>query len=256
MKKQKQTEMFDFDQAPLPIGKEAPKIKKPLGEQIEQWIHIRVEKFRRDWDKHRREQEKKREEKRNSKKEMPSVSRLAQELSRARAQRRRMTIFRNVLLSVLVVALLCAGAAMYYPLMRVGGDAMSPALQSGDVVVAVRTETVRRGDLVLFEGAQGQQWVKRVIALGGDQVNILSDGTVEVNGEKLTEAYVQTLTRGDCDVEFPYTVPYGRIFVLGDHRALSVDSRHTIPGCVSEEQIIGRVVWRLLPIERFGAIEP
>ncbi len=154
----------------------------------------------------------------------------------------------------MVLAVLIVGAAVYFPVTYVGGDSLSPALQSGDLVLAVRGEKVNAGDLVLFDGTHAQPWIKRVIALGGDEVNILPDGTVQVNGETLNEEYVQTLTRGDCDIEFPFIVPHGRIFVLGDHRALSVDSRHAVPGCIHEEQIIGRVVWRLFPFGRFGSV--
>ncbi len=251
MKKQKQTELFDFDQAPLPIGKAAPSIKKPFFERAEQWLHIRAEKFRREWDRRRRE----RERKRNAPKEAPSLAQLTQELSRARAGRRRLSALRNALLAAAVIAAVIAGALAYFPVVHVGGDSMAPTLQSGDVVAAVRTREVRTGDLVLFDGTHAQPWIKRVIALGGDEVNILPDGTVQVNGETLAEEYVQSLTRGECDIEFPFTVPYGRIFVLGDQRALSVDSRHAIPGCIHEEQIIGRVVWRLFPFGRFGSTD-
>ena len=250
MKKQKPTELFDFDQAPIPVGKAAPSIKKPFSERAEQWLHIRAEKLRREWDKRRCEREKKR----NAKKEAPTLSQLTQELSRARAGRRRLSALRNALLAIAVLAMLIVCAAVYFPVTYVGGDSMSPALQSGDLVIAVRGEKVNAGDLVLFDGTHAQPWIKRVIALGGDEVNILPDGTVQVNGETLNEEYVQTLTKGDCDIEFPFIVPNGRIFVLGDHRALSVDSRHAVPGCIHEEQIIGRVVWRLFPLDRFGSV--
>jgi len=251
MKKQKPTELFDFDQAPLPVGKAAPAIKKPFFDRAEQWLHIQIEKFRRKQDKRRRE----RERKRSAKKEAPTLSQLTQELSRARAGRRRLSALRNALLALAVLAVLIVCAAVYFPVTYVGGDSMSPALQSGDVVAAVRTRDVKAGDLVLFDGTHAQPWIKRVIALGGDEVNILPDGTVQVNGENLNEEYVQTLTRGDCDIEFPFIVPHGRVFVLGDQRALSVDSRHAVPGCIHEEQIIGRVVWRLFPFDRFGSTE-
>jgi len=251
MKKQKQTELFDFDQAPLPIGKAAPAIKKPFFDRAEQWLHIRTEKLRREWDKRRRE----REIKRNASKESPSLAQLTRELSRARASRRRLNVLRNVLLAAAALAVLIAGASAYFPVVSVGGDSMSPALRSGDIVIAVRTREVETGDLVLFDGTHGQTWIKRVIALGGDEVNILPDGTVQVNGQTLTEEYVQTPTRGDCDIEFPFIVPHGRIFVLGDYRALSVDSRHAIPGCIHEDQIIGRVIRRIFPFEPSGSAE-
>jgi len=253
VKKQKQSTSFDLDQLPvIPVGKAAPVIKKPFRQRAAEWMHIQSETFRRRREQRRREREKKR----SIRPAAPSVGQLERELARERKRARRMSMLRRALAAVLGLALLAAAAVVWFPVTIIAGDAMSPALCSGEAVLSVRTQALKPGDLVLFAGAQGQTWIKRVIAFAGDEVNILSDGTVTVNGCVLDEPYASFRTRGDCDIEFPYRVPHGRIFVLGDHRMLSVDSRHAIPGCIPQEQIIGRVEWRIWPVDRMGSVNP
>ena len=97
--------------------------------------------------------------------------------------------------------------------------------------------------------------VKRVIAHAGDWVNIDADGTVYVNGQMLDEPYLTEKALGECDIELPYQVPENMVFVMGDHRATSIDSRNTAVGCVEEEQVVGRLVVRIWPFDNFGTIE-
>ena len=252
MKKQKQGERFELDQMP-PIfsEKKMPAIKKPFKDRAAQWLHIQHERLRREWERRRRE----REQKRSIKPTAPSVGQLEKELARVRKRRRHLNTVRNVLLTVCVLSVLAFAVSVCFPPVRIAGDSMSPALKNGDVIVCVRTQTPQRGDLIAFAGARGQTWVKRVIALSGDEVDILPDGTVTVNGHPTDEPYAHSLTRGDCDIEFPYVVPHGRVFVLGDHRALSIDSRHAIPGCIAYEQITGRAAWRIYPFADAGKIQ-
>ena len=87
-----------------------------------------------------------------------------------------------------------------------------------------------------------------MIAGSGDWVDLDEDGTVYVNGEKLDEPYVKDKAFGECDLELPYQVPESRIFVMGDHRSVSVDSRSKAVGCVAEEQIVGKLVCRIWPL--------
>ena len=97
--------------------------------------------------------------------------------------------------------------------------------------------------------------VKRVIANTGDWVDIDEDGYVYVNGEKLDEPYLEDRAFGETDIKLPYQVPDKRIFVMGDNRSVSVDSRNTSVGCVAEEQIVGKIVYCVWPFSNFGAIQ-
>jgi signal peptidase I len=79
-----------------------------------------------------------------------------------------------------------------------------------------------------------------------------SEGTVYVNQEILEEPYVTDQSLGDCDLEFPYKVPGTGYFVLGDRRSNSVDSRNSLVGAVTQDDIIGKVILRVWPLSRFG----
>ena len=130
---------------------------------------------------------------------------------------------------------------------------MTPTLQDGEIVFSVKTTNMDQGDIVAFY-YNNKILVKRVIAGPGDWVDIAQDGTVSVNGTPLEEPYLEEEAFGDADIELPYQVPDGRIFVMGDHRATSVDSRHTAVGCVAEEQIVGKIAFRVWPLDRLGLL--
>ena len=128
---------------------------------------------------------------------------------------------------------------------------MTPTLQDGDIVFSVKTSNLEQGDIIAFY-YNNKILVKRVIAGPGDWVNIFTVGTVSVNNVELDEPYLVEKSFGDADIELPYQVPDGKIFVMGDHRSTSVDSRHTAVGCVAEEQIVGKIVFRVWPLDQFG----
>lgn len=130
---------------------------------------------------------------------------------------------------------------------------MSPTLKDGEVVVTVKTSNFETGDIVSFY-YNNKILVKRVIAKAGDWVNIDADGKVYVNEVPLDEPYLEEKAFGDTNIELPYQVPDGKIFVMGDHRATSVDSRNTAVGCVAQEQIVGKIIFRIWPLNRAGFV--
>ena len=143
---------------------------------------------------------------------------------------------------------------LFMPVLQIYGTSMSPLLEEGDVLLTFRTYDFNRGDIISFY-YNNKILVKRVIAFEGDFVNIKNDGSVYVNNKKLQEEYVSEKALGECDITLPYQVPSGRIFVLGDHRLTSVDSRNKAMGCVSLEQISGKPVFRVWPLNRMGFVE-
>jgi signal peptidase I len=149
-------------------------------------------------------------------------------------------------IAVLVVTL-------WMPVIQIYGKSMTPTLSSGEIVVLVKTTNFKPGDIIAFY-YNNKILVKRVIAQAGDWVDITEDGRVIVNGEELDEPYVSEKALGECDIKLPYQVPDERVFVLGDHRSVSIDSRSSQVGCVAEEQIVGKITFRVWPFKRYGLV--
>lgn len=193
---------------------------------------------------------------RNSKKKVsvPSLNEIQSERKRIRRkdyykQALRGTV--SVLVVVAAVAVLVA--TLFLPILQISGDSMSPTLEHDEIVILVKTKEFNRGDLIGFY-YQGKILLKRVIALPDDEVAIDAEGNVYVNGEVLEEPYVTDKGLGDCDLEFPYKVPGTGYFVLGDQRSNSVDSRNSVIGAISQDDIIGKVFIRVWPFSRFGFV--
>lgn len=185
----------------------------------------------------------------------PGVDSLRAELKRVRYRQRYNSVVRStvyILLTVAAAAVLVA--TLLLPVLRIYGSSMTPSLYEGDIVVSVKTMNFERGDTVCFY-YNNKILVKRVIAFGGEWVNIDEEGNVFVDGQQLDEPYIGEKALGECDIKMPYQVPDGRLFVMGDHRATSADSRSTTVGCVMEEQIVGRIVYRVWPLRDFGPVE-
>ena len=142
---------------------------------------------------------------------------------------------------------------MALPVLQIYGSSMTPSLSDGEIVVSVKTAEFEKEDIVAFY-YNNKILVKRVIARAGEWVEIDQDGLVYVNGELIEEPYITDPALGECDIQMPYQVPEGRIFVMGDHRAVSVDSRSQTVGCVAEEQVVGKLVFRLWPLDQFGKL--
>ena len=157
----------------------------------------------------------------------------------------------NVLIVVAALAVLVA--MLFLPVLRIYGKSMSATLTSGDLVVSVKGAKFETGDIIAFY-YNNNILVKRVIANSGDWVDIDLDGNVYVNQQKIEEPYIEGKAFGEPDIDFPYQVPDERVFVLGDNRSVSVDSRHTAVGCVTSEQIVGKIVFRIWPLTKIGPL--
>ena len=157
----------------------------------------------------------------------------------------------NILIVVAAIAVLVA--MLLLPVLRIYGESMNDTLQSGELVVSVKGAEFETGDVVAFY-YNNNILVKRVIAASGDWVDIDLDGNVYVNQKLIDEPYIKEKSYGEPNIDFPYQVPEGRIFVLGDNRAVSVDSRNSAIGCVASEQIVGKIVFRVWPLSHIGRI--
>lgn len=185
---------------------------------------------------------------------LPTSQQLEGELNRENLRRR----YRRMVRSTISVLVVVAAAAVLVsttllPVLRVYGYSMEPTLTGGDVVVSWRIGSIGRGDIIAFH-YNNKILIKRVIGLPGEWIDIDEAGNVSVDGVPLEEPYLTEKALGACDITLPYQVPEGRYFVLGDHRGTSSDSRNTALGCVSEEQILGRLVFRVWPFDKLGTV--
>ncbi len=186
----------------------------------------------------------------------PTKEQLQKELDRVRYKGGYLKALRGTVAILIVVASVAVLAAtMIFPVLRIYGDSMTPALEEGNIVVTLKGSAYERGDLVAFY-YNNKILVKRVIALSGEWVNIDEDGRVYINDIYQEEEYLAEGERamGECDIELPYQVPEGRIFVMGDHRSVSIDSRSSTVGCVAEEQVVGRLLFKIWPFTGIGPV--
>ena len=186
---------------------------------------------------------------------IPTTEQLETELNRVRYKRRYRSVLRSTVYTLITVAAVSVlVATLWLPVLQIFGNSMTPTLQNGEIVFSVKMEDMKPGDIVAFY-YNNKILVKRVICGPGDWFNMDPDGTVYVNDEKIPEPYITEPAYGDTNIQLPYQVPEGKIFVLGDHRSTSVDSRNTAVGCVSQEQIVGKIVFRIWPFDRFGQVK-
>ena len=187
--------------------------------------------------------------------EDPTAEQLDRELKRVKYRRSFAVAIRGTIFTLVTVAAIAVlVAVLLLPVLQIYGTSMSPTLTDGNIVVSVKGTDMNTGDVVAFY-YNNKILIKRVIAHAGDWVDITENGVVYVNNVMLEEPYVSELALGECDIELPYQVPESRIFVMGDHRSVSVDSRNTAVGCVAEEQIVGKIVFRVWPLAEFGEVK-
>lgn len=186
---------------------------------------------------------------------MPTVDELETELSRVQHKNRYRRILRNTVFTLITVAAAAVlVAVLFLPVLRIYGHSMSPGLEEGDIVAALKGADFQTGDIVAFY-YNNKVLVKRIIAGPGDWVDIDKDGNVSVNKEVIDEPYLSEKALGECDIELPYQVPENRWFLMGDHRSVSIDSRSSAVGCVSEEEMVGKLVFRAWPLKKIGFIK-
>ena len=187
--------------------------------------------------------------------ELPSLEQLSAELSRERYKRRYRRVLRSTVYTLVVVAAVAVlVATIWMPVLQIFGSSMSPTLREGDVVVSIKGSDFKQGDLVAFYFGN-KILVKRCIAGPGQWVNIDEAGNIYVDSKLLDEPYLTEKALGDCDIELPYQVPESRYFCVGDRRLTSIDSRHTSVGCISEEQIVGKIAFRVWPLSNLGTLK-
>ena len=180
--------------------------------------------------------------------EFPSLELLEGALEKERDKNSFSHMLRNTFFSLLVVAAVAVlVVVLVMPVFQITGTSMTNTLQDGDVVLSVKCKSYRPGDVIAFY-YNNDILIKRVIAVSGDWVEIDPNGMVYVNSEALDEPYVREHALGDCNIDMPYQVPDGCFFVMGDHRATSIDSRNKTVGCVSGQMIAGKLLLRIWPL--------
>ena len=186
--------------------------------------------------------------------EAPTVEQLEAELKKEQYRHNYGRVLRSTAFSLLVVAAVAVlVAVLLLPVLQINGTSMTETLQDGDIVVAISNSKFKTGNVIAFY-YNNNILVKRVIAAAGDWVDIDGEGNVYVNGELLDEPYITEKAYGNCDIELPYQVPDGKCFVMGDHRATSIDSRNTAVGCISDSGVVGKIMFRVWPLEEIGIV--
>ncbi len=184
--------------------------------------------------------------------DMPTSLQLQAELDVYNYKQKYNNVFRNSVYTLITVAALSVLVAMLLmPVLQIAGTSMTDTMEDGDIVLALRYSKFETGDVIAFY-YNNTVLVKRVIASSGQWVDIDSNGNVYVDGVAIEESYVTQKALGECNIELPFQVPTGRYFVMGDNRPTSIDSRNTEIGCVSSDMVIGRIVFRVWPLDNIN----
>lgn len=185
----------------------------------------------------------------------PTSEQLKKELEREKSKSKGGRFFKILVIALIVIdAIIVILTTMFFPIMSIHGNSMHPNLEDGNLVIAYKTDDLKRGDVCAFYSGNSIL-CKRIIAYGGEIVDIDEHGYVYINDIPLSEAYLIDADLGNTDIEFPYLVPQGTYFVMGDNRPVSIDSRDTKIGCISEDQMVGKIIFRFWPFKEIGRIE-
>ncbi|MBQ3504772.1 MAG: signal peptidase I [Oscillospiraceae bacterium] len=186
--------------------------------------------------------------------QLPGSEEVERELKREQYKRRYRTTMKSTVFALTTAAAAAVlVATLWLPVLQIFGSSMTPTLQEGQIVVSVKVDEMKAGDIVAFYYGN-KVLIKRYIAGPGTWVDVQEDGTVLLNGTVLEEPYLTEKALGICDLEFPYQVPEGTYFLMGDQRETSVDSRHSSVGCIAADQIVGKIIYRVWPFEDFGMV--
>ncbi len=186
--------------------------------------------------------------------EIPAVEQLEKELKRQHYKKRYKSTLKSTICTLITAAAMAIlVATLFLPVLQIYGSSMTPTLSEGNIVISLKGADFEQGDIIAFY-YNNKILVKRVICGPGSWIDIDEDGTVYIDNKPIDEPYLTEKAFGDCDIELPYQVPDSRYFVMGDHRATSVDSRNTAVGCVAEEQIVGKIIYRVWPLNSLGEI--
>ncbi|MCD7804646.1 MAG: signal peptidase I [Oscillospiraceae bacterium] len=185
---------------------------------------------------------------------LPTEDDVKAERKRLKYRRRFIITLRTTVYALTVVAAIAVLlATLFLPVLQVSGSSMEPTLSDSDIILLIKTDNLSTGDLIGFY-YQNKLLLKRVIGVAGDVIDIDEEGNVTVNGELLDEPYVTNKSIGECDIDLPYQVPENRVFVMGDNRATSIDSRSSVIGCIEKDQIVGKVLIRIYPFKKISFI--
>lgn len=183
-----------------------------------------------------------------------TISQIEAELNRTTYNEKYVKILKSTIYSLIIVAAVATIiATLIMPVLQISGTSMAPTFNEGEIVLSLKTKNLETGDIIAFYHGN-KILIKRIIAGAGSYVNIDEEGNVYVNGNLIDEPYIKEKTLGDYNITFPYQVPDGKWFVLGDHRSISIDSRNSEIGCIEQENIVGKIVFRVWPLKEFGKI--
>ncbi len=187
---------------------------------------------------------------------IPERAAVEAELRRVRFKSRYFKTLRSTLYALIVTAAVSVlVATLFLPVLQIYGNSMSPTLSEGEIVVSIKKQQYEQGDVVALYYSN-RVLVKRVIATGGDIVDLDDNGSFMINGTILNEPYLEEKHYGDStDIEFPYTVPAGTYFVVGDKRKTSIDSRNSQIGCIAQDEMVGEILITIWPLNKFGGID-